>query len=140
MEPPVSTKYQKPKKRSYMDNEDNFKYYEFEIEQIRSEDGTSIMAINIRDITSILKAQQDIIDEIYQDAIESNYSHEQMTPLNSIIGNSKIAYNRFLELHGIVEKLKESKDMDILNKNKETLMIIRSISQSGNTMWFYNQN
>ena len=123
-----------------MDNEDNFKYYEFEIEQIRSEDGTSIMAINIRDITSILKAQQDIIDEIYQDAIESNYSHEQMTPLNSIIGNSKIAYNRFLELHGIVEKLKESKDMDILNKNKETLMIIRSISQSGNTMWFYNQN
>ena len=27
-------------------------------------------------------------DKMYQDAIETNYSHEQMTPLNSIINNS----------------------------------------------------
>ena len=86
-------------------------------------------AIVVKDITSILKAQQEIIDEMYQDAIESNYSHEQMTPLNSIIGNSKIAQNRFLELHFALEKLLiESKgNSNILLKNKETLMIIRSI-------------
>ena len=64
-----------------------------------------------------------------------------MTPLNSIIGNSKIAQNRFLELHFAFEKLmNESKDNNcaILSKNKETLMIIRSIQQSGNTMYLYN--
>jgi hypothetical protein len=38
---------------------------------------------------------------MYQDAIETNYSHEQMTPLNSIINNSKLAESKIkdLELH-----------------------------------------
>ena len=34
---------------------------------------------------------------MYLDAIESNYSHEQMTPLNSILANSKIVYKRFVD-------------------------------------------
>lgn len=41
---------------------------------------------------------------MYQDAIEFNYSHEQMTPLNSIMSNSKIAQKRFLELHSVAKK------------------------------------
>ena len=30
----------------------------------------------IRDITNIVKSQQKLSDEMYQDAIEQNYSHE----------------------------------------------------------------
>ena len=35
---------------------------------------------------------------LYLKSIELNYSHEQLTPLNSIIANSKIAYNRFNDM------------------------------------------
>ena len=35
---------------------------------------------------------------MYLDATEQNYSHEQMTPLNSILANSKIIYRRFMDL------------------------------------------
>jgi len=35
---------------------------------------------------------------MYQDAIETNYSHEQMTPLNSIINNSKLAMSKIKDL------------------------------------------
>ena len=37
------------------------------------------------DITKILKMQQTKSDFLYQDAVESNYSHEQNTPLNIIL-------------------------------------------------------
>jgi signal transduction histidine kinase len=57
------------------------------------------IAINIKDISKLLKAQQDQSDQMYQEAIETNYSHEQMTPLNSIIGNSNIVLRRFLEIN-----------------------------------------
>jgi len=42
---------------------------------------------------------------MYQDAIEANYSHEQMTPLNSIIGNASVIQGRFLELHEVLQEL-----------------------------------
>ena len=48
-------------------------------------------------MTNILKHQQRISDEIYQEAIEANYSHEQMTPLNSILGNSSNLISDFIE-------------------------------------------
>ncbi len=32
---------------------------------------------------------------MYLDAIEANYSHEQMTPLNGILANSKIVYKNY---------------------------------------------
>ena len=34
-------------------------------------------------------------DKIYRDAIEMNYSHEQMTPLNSIMNNSAMLLDNF---------------------------------------------
>ncbi len=52
----------------------------------------------IKDITGILKYQQRLSDRMYLDAIEANYSHEQMTPLNSILSNSKIIYKRIYEI------------------------------------------
>ena len=52
----------------------------------------------IKDITGILKYQQRLSDRMYLDAIEANYSHEKMTPLNSILSNSKINYKRIYEI------------------------------------------
>ena len=43
---------------------------------------------------------------MYLEAIELNFSHEQMTPLNGIITNSEIGYRRFIELvHEIENKV-----------------------------------
>ena len=77
---------------------DEFKYFEFELIQIEDlEEFTeynNMTFINIKDVTAIIKGIQKINDMKYLDAIEANYSHEQMTPLNCIIGNSKIVKNR----------------------------------------------
>ena len=75
---------------------------------------------------------------MYQDAIEANYSHEQMTPLNSILGNSQIVIKRFLELH---QTLIVYDDTWVDNqKNDETLKLLIAIKQSGQAMSYYNQN
>jgi len=37
-------------------------------------------------------------DKMYQDAIEANFSHEQMTPLNCIFNNSKILRKKLDDL------------------------------------------
>ncbi len=49
----------------------------------------------IKDVTQILRNQQKLSDKMYLDAIETNYSHEQMTPLNGILANSKIVYQKY---------------------------------------------
>ena len=76
---------------------------------------------------------------MYQEAIEANYSHEQMTPLNCIIGNSKIIQSRFIELHHYIKKALPN-DQNTLSKNEETFKMLLAIQQSGVSMWFYNQN
>ena len=35
---------------------------------------------------------------MYRDAIEANYSHEQMTPLNCILANSDIVLRRVYKM------------------------------------------
>ena len=49
-------------------------------------------------MTDLIIQQQKVCDKLYLEAIELNFSHEQMTPLNGIIANSKICYKRFVEL------------------------------------------
>jgi hypothetical protein len=41
--------------------------------------------------------QQMLSDELYRDAVLSNYSHEQLTPLNSFLNNSQILYQDLIE-------------------------------------------
>jgi hypothetical protein len=51
---------------------------------------------------------------MYQDAIEQNYSHEQMTPLNIILSSSSIIIQRFIELQKFVLeyfKLKRNEEL-----------------------------
>jgi signal transduction histidine kinase len=44
--------------------------------------------ISVKDISKIVTRLQHQIDSQYQDAVLSNYSHEQLTPLNSILNNA----------------------------------------------------
>ena len=43
-----------------------------------------------QDITEIVQLQQIKSDKLYKNAIQANFSHEYLTPLNSILSNSRI--------------------------------------------------
>lgn len=69
---------------------------------------------------------------MYLDAIEANYSHEQMTPLNSILSNSKIIYKRISELmkfqESILDGSKKSSKLSLaIRTNQETLALLKGI-------------
>ena len=81
----------------------------------------------VREITQMVLGQQKLADSLYQDAIEANYSHEQMTPLNCILGNSKVVQNRLMRLEDTPT-------------NRETFKLAMAIHQSAFSMWYYNQN
>ena len=53
-----------------------------------------------------------------------------MTPLNAIIGNSKIVRMRFKELNQVILKI-DPKNKVLEMKNNETNGIIESIQQAG---------
>lgn len=68
-------------------------YFEFELEEVKVDSGFSEpgqIMLSIRDITHIVLCQKKISDKVYQDALVANYSHEQYTPLNSILNGSEI--------------------------------------------------
>jgi len=95
-----------------------FKYFEFEIKIVEQLDlsecsytrnhpfqksfkigfDENLVMLNIREISNFVKNLQKTNDKIYLDAIEANYSHESMTPLNSIIANTKIVQKRLKAL------------------------------------------
>jgi hypothetical protein len=60
-----------------------------------------------------------------------------MTPLNSILGNSRILLRRFFEMQ---KKLIEyDRELWINNqKNEETLKLLKAVQQSGQAMSYYN--
>jgi signal transduction histidine kinase len=48
-----------------------------------------MVRIYVKDISEIVINQQRASDELYKDSVLSNYSHEQLTPLNSFLNNSR---------------------------------------------------
>ena len=48
-----------------------------------------MVRIYVKDISEIVINQQKASDELYKDSVLSNYSHEQLTPLNSFLNNSR---------------------------------------------------
>ena len=48
------------------------------------------MFLNIKDISVLIKSLEKLKDQVYQDAIENNFSHEIMTPLNPIINFASV--------------------------------------------------
>lgn len=49
-----------------------------------------MVLINVKDVTSVIKNQLRLNDLNQQEALENNYSPEQMTPLNCILSSSII--------------------------------------------------
>ena len=52
----------------------------------------------VKDISEIVILQQRASDEMYKDSVLSNYSHEQLTPLNSFLNNSRTLLQDLTEL------------------------------------------
>ena len=89
------------------------KYFEIEISQANSSiltqeeqneknEGTTAqdyIIFKLKDITKMIKHQQRFSDQLYQDVIENNYSHEQMTPMGPIIAFSNILKKTLVELY-----------------------------------------
>ena len=73
-----------------------FSFFEFKFTEISELSSDSKMTLlKIKDITIPVSGQQKMDDKVYQEAIESNYSHEQMTPLNCILQSSFLLKVRF---------------------------------------------
>ena len=78
--------------------ETDCQYFEIQLQKIELSESNrrvgQFVKFSLRNITAIIKNQQKQSDRIYQDAIEANFSHEQMNPLNSILANSNVVYGR----------------------------------------------
>ena len=85
------------------------------------------MIITIRNISQLIKYQEKISNLKYMEAVEANYSHEQMNPLNCILSSSKIVYKRLQQL--IYEQ--NSNEENTQSINKDTLKICNSICHQG---------
>lgn len=90
-------------------------------------------SLTVKDITQIIKNQQKLSDRIYQEAIEANYSHEQMTPLNNILNNSVLLVKRFRQLHQMNKEHMQMLGINhrmtgITRQNEESMSIINSIN------------
>ena len=54
--------------------------------------------VHLFDVSEVIELQKDKSHQIYETAMELNYSHEQMTPLNNIINNSKMIIRELKKL------------------------------------------
>ena len=70
-------------------------YYEFEMKQV---DG-GLTFLSIKDISELIKDHQAACDRNYREAIENNFTHEQMTPLNPILGHSELTKQKIISLY-----------------------------------------
>lgn len=141
--------------------EENIRYYEFEIKQIRegysNSDHDEMTFLNIKDITKLIVNHQNSCDRIYQDAIENNYSHEQMTPLNPIMSQASLGKQRFIKLFMELLGLRESNESNaftveridysvlkaIISRRPEAKQVLQqsiSIEQSAKAIYYYNSN
>ena len=55
--------------------------------------------MSLRDISEIVILQQRASDEMYKDSVLSNYSHEQLTPLNNFLNNSRSLLYELTDIH-----------------------------------------
>ena len=89
------------------------------------------MQFEINNITTLIKNQQKLSDDIYQDAIEANFSHEQMNPLNNIIQNAHTVHNTVADLFGT-----DSTD----ERLKIVLKLVKAINDSSTVMLLFSKN
>jgi hypothetical protein len=73
-----------------LSNEDGTLYFEFEMKQldsISSKNVKGLIFLTIKDITAIIKGFKKVQETVFLSAIENNFSHELMTPLNPIFSS-----------------------------------------------------
>ena len=64
--------------------------------------------ISVKDISSLVKLQQESIHSMYKDAVLSNYSHEQLTPLNSILNNAMFLIEQLAKIKKRINDIKSN--------------------------------
>ena len=87
----------------------------------------TVLLVFLQSLTTVLKQQQKKCDEIYQEAIEANYSHEQMTPLNSILGNTEIILDDFKKLVAGSDGVSKKMSDGVLMKIVESIRFLQAI-------------
>ena len=78
-------------------------YFEFELSYIDKlnnglQEFDSCYFLNLKDVTHLVKYQKQLSDSIYQEAIEGNFSHNQMTPLNYLTQSSSLINDKVYQL------------------------------------------
>jgi len=119
-------------------------YFEFDIRNAKdinmnsehAEEMNDLTLLNIQDITQIIKNQLRFCDKIYGQALQQNYSHEQMGPLNSIITNSFLVKWRVAKHYSEYEKVNKDTNFNLfmkenINENK----IVRNLSNDAKELY-----
>ena len=137
---------------------ENIRYYEFDIDQKDPEGdpvqkGKELNCLNIKDITKLIKSLEKIKDQVYYNAIENNFSHELMTPLNPIIASVESLKNDMLKIYSVNNDIPprginevEVHNFDLLSpiiQNDETCTLLRNlinIEQASSNMWYFISN
>ena len=92
---------------------------------------TGNFLFELKNITAAIINQQKKSDQIYQNAIEANFSHEQMNPLNNILQNSVTAL-------AIISKM--TKTQTDSTQMDDALKFMKAITLSGKALWYFTQN
>ena len=103
-------------------------------------ENTSKINIFVRDITNIMHIQQESSDRKYQDAMEANYSHEQMTPLNCILNNAKMLLVKLQKTMKKGEKKSSQHYKELMEFQVACLEMNKQIMFSAQILQFYNTN
>ena len=74
------------------------------------------------------------------DAMESNFSHEQMTPLNSILSNSKILFEKLEKIMVKGTANSSTHYRDLLKFQRVNMDLNKQIMYSAQILQFYNTN
>ena len=77
----------------------------------------------ISNVSQIMRQQQDKLKYVYQQAFIGTFSHEQMTPLNSIINLASILIDKRI----------------YANQQDEDFKLLKCIFNSANIMYIMNQ-
>jgi signal transduction histidine kinase len=122
------------------------------VDTLISKSVKGLVFLTIRDITPIIKGFQKVQDNVYLTAIENNFSHELMTPLNPIFTGSEMLKRQLiaafkaddLELENptMIEGHQEQA-LATIGQNKEACNLLKGvigIEQSAKSLWYFNTN
>ena len=87
----------------------NKEYFELQLKKVKlplvgQSSKNEFIQLVCKNITTVIKNQQKKSDKIYQDAIETNFSHEQMNPLNVIITSANSVNRRFMQMQNHLQQ------------------------------------